>query len=154
MDKMRESIFAGLGDLTGMSFLDLFSGSGIIALEAASRGATNIVAVEADKLKTKTIIENAAISPVRIQCKFIATELFVLRAKQPFDFIFCDPPFPYRYKWDLITKIASSALLGEKSLLMLHRPRADYCKEDSSEFFIEKSKEFGNSVVDFIRKKR
>jgi len=38
MDRMRESVFAVLGDLTGLSFLDLFSGSGIIGLEAASRG--------------------------------------------------------------------------------------------------------------------
>jgi 16S rRNA (guanine966-N2)-methyltransferase len=39
MDRMRESVFAVLGDLSGLSFLDLFSGSGIIAMEAASRGA-------------------------------------------------------------------------------------------------------------------
>ena len=39
MDRMRESVFAILGDLSGRSFLDIFSGSGIIALEAASRGA-------------------------------------------------------------------------------------------------------------------
>ena len=37
MDRMRESVFAVLGDLTGFSFCDLFSGSGIIGLEAASR---------------------------------------------------------------------------------------------------------------------
>ncbi|MDR1655608.1 MAG: RsmD family RNA methyltransferase, partial [Treponema sp.] len=32
MDRMRESVFAVLGDLSGLSFLDLFSGTGIIAL--------------------------------------------------------------------------------------------------------------------------
>ena len=49
MDRMRESVFAILGDLTGLSFLDLFSGSGIIALEAASRGAHPVVCVERDR---------------------------------------------------------------------------------------------------------
>ena len=55
MDRMRESVFAILGDLTGVSFLDIFSGSGIIALEAASRGATYIEAVEMDQIKRKTL---------------------------------------------------------------------------------------------------
>ena len=68
MDRMRESVFAVLGDLTGSSFLDIFSGSGIIALEAASRGAIYIEAVEMDPLKRKTLLENVKISPVPIFC--------------------------------------------------------------------------------------
>ena len=36
MDRMRESLFSILGDLSGKSFLDLFSGSGTIAIEAVS----------------------------------------------------------------------------------------------------------------------
>ncbi len=55
MDRMRESVFSILQDLSGSSFLDIFSGSGIIALEAASRGADPIEAVEMDPLKRKTI---------------------------------------------------------------------------------------------------
>ncbi|HOX18306.1 MAG TPA: RsmD family RNA methyltransferase, partial [Spirochaetales bacterium] len=43
MDRMRESVFAVLGDLSGMSFLDLFAGSGVLGLEAASRGASRVV---------------------------------------------------------------------------------------------------------------
>ena len=50
MDRMRESVFAIIGDLTGATFLDIFSGSGTIALEAASRGASYIEAVEADRV--------------------------------------------------------------------------------------------------------
>ena len=42
MDRMRESLFAVLGNITGCSFLDLFSGSGIVGIEAASRGAASV----------------------------------------------------------------------------------------------------------------
>ncbi|MDR2784586.1 MAG: RsmD family RNA methyltransferase [Treponema sp.] len=155
MDRMRESIFAVLGDLGGLSFLDIFSGSGIIALEAASRGAGPVEAVEMDPQKRKTLIKNVSLAPVRIECHFIAAELFIMRAKKRFDLIFCDPPFPYRYKWELLQSIASSALTGPGSRLLLHRPR-----EDSQRDLIERggperivhtgAKVYGRSVVDFF----
>ena len=66
MDRMRESVFAVLGDLSGSSFLDLFSGSGIIILEAASRGAVYLEAVEADRIKWKTLISNVSLSSFSI----------------------------------------------------------------------------------------
>jgi 16S rRNA (guanine(966)-N(2))-methyltransferase RsmD len=151
MDRMRESIFAVLGDLSGLSFLDMFSGSGIIALEAASRGAAEVEAVEMDPLKRKTLLQNAALSPVRINCRFMAAELYVRRARRSFDLIFCDPPFPYRYKWELIRNIAASPLIKEGSRLLLHRPREDFY-DDSVPFLIkEASREYGRSVVDFFR---
>jgi len=149
MDRMRESIFASLGDISGKSFLDIFSGSGIIALEAASRGAEYIEAVEADPLKRPTLLENVKISPVRIHCHFMPAELYVKRAKRRFDYIFCDPPFPYKYKWELIKSIASSNLIGESSCLLLHRPREDFGDTSITNLFLKNSKEFGRSVVNF-----
>ena len=46
MDRMRESLFNILGNISGESFLDLFSGSGVVGIEAASRGAEPVVLVE------------------------------------------------------------------------------------------------------------
>jgi len=149
MDRMRESVFASLGEISGKSFLDIFSGSGIIALEAASRGAEYIEAVEADPLKRPTLLENVKISPVRIHCRFMSAELYVKRAKRRFDYIFCDPPFPYKYKWELLECIASSNLMGEGSCLLLHRPREDFRDEPIANLLKKNSKEFGRSVVNF-----
>ena len=58
MDRMRESLFSILGPLDGTSFLDLFSGSGCVAIEAASRGASPIHLVEGDRGKKETIEKN------------------------------------------------------------------------------------------------
>jgi 16S rRNA (guanine(966)-N(2))-methyltransferase RsmD len=151
MDRMRESVFAKLGDLSGCSFLDLFSGSGIIALEAVSRGANPVEAVEMDGLKRKVLLENAAISPVRIECRFMAVELYVRRARRGFDFIFFDPPFPYKIRRVLLASIASSALMAEGSRLLLHRPRDDDpLGEPIPALVKEESREYGRSVVDFF----
>jgi 16S rRNA (guanine(966)-N(2))-methyltransferase RsmD len=150
MDRMRESVFASLGDLSGLSFLDLFSGSGIIALEAASRGAAYIEAVEMDSLKRKILLENVQISPVRINCRFMAAELYVKRAKRPFDLIFCDPPFPYKFKWQLVEAVSLSKLMIPGSRLLLHRPREDYPEKIPAKLIKKDSREFGRSVVDFF----
>jgi 16S rRNA (guanine(966)-N(2))-methyltransferase RsmD len=166
MDRMRESVFATLGDITNYSFLDIFSGSGIIALEAASRGANPVDAVELDPLKRKTLLKNVSIAPIRIQCHFQSAELYIKRTKKSFNIIFCDPPFPYKYKWDLVKAIAGSPLMESGSLLLLHRNREDTPPEDlagepeypvendtgiKGKLIRERSKSYGRSIVDFIR---
>lgn len=150
MDRMRESVFSSLGNLTGLSFLDIFSGSGIIALEAASRGAIFIEAVEQDKQKHRTLLENVSISPCRINCRFMPAELYIKRAKKSFDIIFLDPPFPYQYKWDLIVNIVKSELVKNESRILIHRPRHDYLKTDIVNLTRKDTREYGLSVVDFF----
>ncbi len=151
MDRMRESVFAILGDLTGKSFLDLFSGSGIIALEASSRGADPVEAVEMDPLKRPTIIGNVSMAAHRIDCRFMAVELYVKRGKKPFDLVFCDPPFPYRFKQQLVDSISKSRLVKEGSLVMIHRPREDGMPDGFSPLELVDRREYGRSIVDFYR---
>ena len=150
MDKMRESVFACLGDISGLSFLDIFTGSGIIAMEAASRGAAYIEAVEQDKLKRKTLLDNVSVSPCRINCRFMPAELYIKRAKNSFDIIFLDPPFPYQYKWELIENISLSGIIKNGSRILIHRPRQDYLKKEIPRLEKTDSREYGRSVVDFF----
>ncbi|MDR2403425.1 MAG: RsmD family RNA methyltransferase [Spirochaetaceae bacterium] len=150
MDRMRESVFAILGDLSGASFLDIFSGSGIIALEAASRGANPVEAVEIDTGKRKILLANAAISPVPLRCHFMAAELFIRRSKTRFDYIFCDPPFPYKFRGKLVQSIALSPLMGPDSRLLLHRPREDPPAALPENLFLADTRQYGRSVVDIF----
>ena len=163
MDQMRESVFACLGDISGSSFLDIFSGSGIIALEAASRQAVHVEAVESDPAKRKTLLKNVSISPVRIHCHFMNAELYVKRAKglrlketgleepKGFDFIFLDPPFSYQYKRELLSRIAASKLVSNESLILLHRPGQEQINEPVEGLKLKDSREYGRSVVDFFK---
>mgnify|MGYP001499068626 FL=1 len=59
-DRVRETLFNWLGqDLTGLRCLDLFAGSGVLGLEAASRGARLVVMVERDPIAFNALRENA-----------------------------------------------------------------------------------------------
>jgi 16S rRNA (guanine(966)-N(2))-methyltransferase RsmD len=156
MDRMRESAFAALGDLSGLSFLDLFAGSGIIALEAASRGAAVVEAVEKDKGKSAALLENVSISPVRILCHFMPAELFVSRAKKSFDLVFCDPPFPYKWKQSLVAGLFDSAVLKHGSRLIIHHPageKIERLETGQRRLEMTDTRAYGRSILDFFELK-
>jgi 16S rRNA (guanine(966)-N(2))-methyltransferase RsmD len=101
-DRVRETLFNWLGqDMSGLSCLDLFSGSGILGFEAASRGAAKVVMVEMDRRVATTLRENAqTLGPDRLELvRADALEFAALAARQgrSFDLAFLDPP--YRQNW-------------------------------------------------------
>jgi 16S rRNA (guanine(966)-N(2))-methyltransferase RsmD len=152
MDRMRQSIFGILGDLEGMSFLDLFTGTGIIGLEASSRGADPVVCVEKDPGKRSTLIENVGIARKRIECHIIPVELFVKRCKESFDLIFCDPPFPYRFRLELLGNIVGGKILKPHGRLLMHRPAEDPMPDTIGEAVLVDRREYGRSIVDIYQK--
>lgn len=125
MDRMRESFFSILGPLDGLSFLDLFSGSGCIALEAFSRGAWPIRVVEKDGGKRPVILKNLDLADKRIELSIMPAERFVKAWKESFDLIFLDPPFDYPYKAELLQRVAGSRLVHADSLIFMHFPDED-----------------------------
>jgi 16S rRNA (guanine966-N2)-methyltransferase len=95
-DRVRETLFNWLGqDLTGWRCLDAFAGSGALGLEAASRGAADVVLLERDR--------NAAQGLEHLRARLVAGAVRVhnadaLRwmancAPAAFDLVFLDPPF-------------------------------------------------------------
>lgn len=153
MDKMKESVFSILGPLEGRSFLDLFSGSGSIALEASSRGAHPVWLVEKDRIKIETVLENVKIAPNKITCKFMAVELFLKRNKEQFDIIFCDPPFPYNFHEDLVGICSRQKTLSDDGVLIIHRPSERKLSDSIEELVRVDQRIFGRSIVDFYKKR-
>ena len=151
MDRMRESVFAALGDLAGLSFLDLFAGSGIIALEAASRGASPVACVEKDPGKFACLLHNVSISEDRIECKSIPVERFLSRNKTPFSIVFLDPPFPYRFRAKLLSDLASGMTAAPGGLVLMHFPAEDP-PSALGELRLVDEREYGRSRVRFYRK--
>ena len=100
LGRSRKALFDHLGDMRGARVLDLFSGSGALGLEAASRGAAYLVSVEKNANCAKMISRNT--EKVRRTGCAAQTELFVrdaldagnfLPENGAFDFVFADPPY-------------------------------------------------------------
>jgi 16S rRNA (guanine966-N2)-methyltransferase len=96
-EKVRKAVFDISGDIEGLSFLELFAGSGAVGFEALSRGAKEIVFVENDRLCVKAIKENILLLGYP-EASVIAQEAgkaieHLHRNRKKFDIIFLDPPY-------------------------------------------------------------
>jgi 16S rRNA (guanine(966)-N(2))-methyltransferase RsmD len=122
MDRMRESLFSILGNLSGQSFLDLFSGSGCVGIEAASRDASPVHLVEMDRGKRETIQQNIRIVETEISLFLMPVQRFFSLARQSYDIVYADPPFPLKEKTSLACEIAEKQLVAPDGLFIIHYP--------------------------------
>jgi 16S rRNA (guanine(966)-N(2))-methyltransferase RsmD len=105
---VRETLFNWLGqDLTGRRCLDLFAGSGALGIEAASRGAAEVVMVESNRAVFRALQEN--VQKLKLSNIALRNEdglNFASRGNEQFDVIFLDPPFQSDYLEKLIPLLA------------------------------------------------
>ena len=109
---MRETLFNWLGqDMTGRRCLDLFAGSGALGMEAASRGATEVVMVEKNRSIFHVLQENVKkLNFVNIALRNEDGLHFATRANEQFDVIFLDPPFKSDYLGKLLPLLLKQLL--------------------------------------------
>jgi 16S rRNA (guanine966-N2)-methyltransferase len=91
-DRVREAIFSIVGPVEGATVLDLFSGTGALAIEALSRGASEATLV--DK-RTALARRNVGELGLADRSRIVRGDAmrFLRRTRRRFDLIFCDPPY-------------------------------------------------------------
>ena len=104
-DRAREGFFSSMlsefGDFVGLNFLDLFAGSGAIGLEALSRGAQVVHAVEKDEAAMRTISTNFELvtknGPTGIFHAYSISAQKFLDGAAPaqYDIVYVDPPYDF-----------------------------------------------------------
>lgn len=116
-DQHKEAFFGVLQfEVAGKTFLDLFAGSGQMAVEALSRGALGAVLVEQDADALRCIRKNLAALELQKKTKVlpvsVETALFRLsEAGLSFDIIFLDPPYHMGLEEKTLSRIAEAGLL-------------------------------------------
>ncbi len=149
MDRMRESMFSILGDLRDESFLDVFSGSGVIGLEAASRGSLDIQLVELDQGKKKVLFENLKIAKEQIKVNFVDAEVYLKNVVRDFDIIHLDPPFPLEGKLKYLELIDKNNILKVDGTLMMHYPDEESFPETIGKLRQYDLRKYGRSQLIF-----
>ena len=96
-DRVRETLFNWLQlDIKDARCLELYSGSGILSLEALSRGAAHVVLVDSMRLATdhlKTVFTNLQVSAEHFHLHTCSAQNWLDQASDKFDIVFIDPPF-------------------------------------------------------------
>ena len=132
-DKAKEALFNILNfriDFEGIKALDLFSGTGNISFELASRGVAEITAVELRSDHVKHI--NKLNSDLGTDVKVIRGNVFafVKNTSDKFDFVFADPPFDLDNFEAVFPAIHDANIMNEGGLLIIeHGPRINLSKE-------------------------
>lgn len=153
MDMMRESMFSILGDITGCSFLDLFSGSGCVAIEAASRGASPIHLVEMDLGKKATIEKNLFFVEEDHRLYTMDVMRFLSTSRIRYSIVYADPPFPMEEKIKILESVALHHAVKDGGLFIIHIPREErkLWPDEKDGFRLTYERKYGRSMLLFYR---
>jgi 16S rRNA (guanine966-N2)-methyltransferase len=128
-DRVREALFntlATMMDLDGARVLDLYAGSGAVGLEALSRGAAQVLLVEADARAARVARDNIALLRAVGSARLVTARVDRVLADPPdapYDLVFADPPYaqPEEEVVALLTALVGSGWLAPDSVVVLER---------------------------------
>lgn len=157
-DKVKETLFNILApDLYGVNFLDLFSGSGGIGIEALSRGAKSATFIEKDKeavncikknLVTTHFEDNSTVVPYDV-----LSSLYNLSSSNKFDMVFMDPPYDMELERQVLGILASSNIIHDDTMIIVEASsETDFSYLPTLGFEAYRVKEYKNNKHVFIRK--
>ncbi|MDO9572639.1 MAG: 16S rRNA (guanine(966)-N(2))-methyltransferase RsmD [Candidatus Omnitrophota bacterium] len=156
-DKVRKAIFDILGDIDGLSFLELCAGSGAVSFEALSRGISELTLVECNHgaiLAIKRNIESLKASSCNLYYldAHKAIKLLALD-KKCFDLIFFDPPYHEDMAKKILQTLEAYDILAPNGLIIAQHPKAELLPKDSEKFSLVKEAKYGDTWLSIFRKK-
>ena len=157
-DRLKETLFNMISPgLYGCTFLDLFSGSGGIGIEALSRGAKEAVFVEINPKAMACIKENLIHTKLDKKAVTIARDvvsaLHSLDGSKVFDYIFMDPPYNCNWEKLVMEFLSRSNMVYEDTVIIIEaslETKLDYLPELG--FSIIKEKKYKTNKHVFVEK--
>ena len=124
-DRIKETLFNIISrELPDCTFLDLFSGSGAIAIEALSRGAKQAVLVEQNRKAVDCINRNLEFTKLKDKARVITGDWVAAidsleRSGLVFDIIFMDPPYGKLLEKQVLNRLASSGIVDKNTWIIV-----------------------------------
>ena len=160
-DMTREAVFSALdarGAIAGAAVLDLYAGSGALAIEALSRGAEQAVLVERDRGAVEAITANLDTLGFRDRARVVHADVMRflqgVRARgAPFDLVLADPPYDTddAAVADLVTALLAPGWLAPDALVVVERSaRHEIDVPEGLENRWQRT--FGDTLVTFLQR--
>lgn len=151
-DRVRTALFNTLGDIKGLTVLDVFAGSGALTYESISRGAKHSTVIEIDRDAYEIIVKNVAslgiedkVTPIHIN----ARSWTYRNNADRFDLVFCDPPYD-NIQETTLEKMAKHAKVG--GLLIYSLPVHGDIRLNKEQYQLVEEKTYGIVKLSFYRK--
>src|SRR5262245_14560282 len=155
-DRVREALFMALGPLDGVRVVDLYSGSGALAIEALSRGAARADLVDSDRhardaahrnLEELGLLERVGLWPLRLPSGLAR----LAEALAAADVVFADPPYGGADARALLSRLAQPGVLKPGSRVVLETHAKDDVPAAEGRLARERERKYGETVVSFFR---
>jgi 16S rRNA (guanine(966)-N(2))-methyltransferase RsmD len=159
----RKAIFDLLGqDLAGLTFLDIFAGSGAVGLEALSRGASHVTFVEKEPKFAGIIRENIDLLEMPLGkggyslYKVINTDAFAVikvlaREGRKFDIIFADPPYGCGLVRKTLKTLGAYDIVMPNSTVILQHERREILPATEGRISLLRQRKYGNAVLSIYK---
>ena len=154
-DRVKESIFNIIQfDIPGRKILDLFGGSGQMAIEALSRGADSAVIVDANLAATKIINANVKTCGFTDRTKVVTSDFasFLSTCKEKFDVIFLDPPYRENFLIRAINAICDIDILTDGGIIVCESMREMELPVTNAPYIKGREYLYGKSKITVYRK--
>lgn len=150
-DKIRGALFNMLGDLSNLTVLDAFSGTGALSFEAVSRGAKNALSIESDTAAQKVIKRNIATLDLHKRVQLVQTSAnswLQTYTGSSFDIVLLDPPYD-DLQHELVQRLAGQ--VSSSGLLVLSWPGSQNIPEFNG-FELLRHKKYGDAQLVYYRR--
>ncbi len=153
-DRVRESVFAIIEPrLPGASVLDLFAGSGAMAIESVSRGAVRATLVERDPAVVRVARGNVERLALTRECLIRRGDVLPLLGRklpgQPFDVVFVDPPYLSGLQEDVMRLLGTWDGLAKEAVVVLERATGHGLGHQYGRLELRRTETYGSTEVDF-----
>lgn len=144
LSKVRMGVFNTLysiiGDFEGKSFLDVFGGSGIMGLEALSRGFSRVKVFEKNPKVAQILKKNYQTVGLKPDLTIGDSTKLILKTDEIFDVVYIDPPYMSGIYEDILSKVKGNIIIVENS---------ETIEFDGYE--VLKQKNYGGKIISFLR---
>jgi len=155
--RLRESAFGILehrGAISGARVLDLFAGTGALGIEALSRGAVTLVAVEQDRSVARLLqanVEHVGFGPqTQVVIQPVLRALEHLPAAPAFDLVLVDPPYREGLVAPVLEVLAARALVAPDGFVLIEHARAETLSWPPT-LALELERPCGDSTITLLR---
>lgn len=155
-NKVRKALFDILGDVEGLSFLELFSGTGAVGIEALSQGAKEAVFVENDRGCLKILKDNLSVLAsgayrlLPMDSSLAIREL--ARRRSRFDIIFLDPPYYQDIAKKTLQMLGAYDILAPNGFIVVQHFKKENLPAELGDLTLFKQSRYADTALSFYRK--